>query len=142
MDLPATLERVFGNPESTSASKGITNFSTLSADINIAERKMNVSNLLLESPVIRITGNGVIGFDESINFALIAHVSGGRLGQLINTGPLHMPNVNADVPLTVTGTVESPQIRPQVGKMAKAAVQETVRGIVGGFLKKKLQQQQ
>lgn len=145
-DLPATLERVFGNPQSgnpelTSASKGNTNFSTLSADINIAERKMNVANLLLDSPVIRITGNGVIGFDESINFALVAHVSGGHLGQIINTGPLHMPNMNADIPLTVTGTVESPQVRPQIGKMAKAAVQDTVRGIVGGFLKKKIPQQ-
>ena len=38
----------------------------------------------------------------------------------------------------VTGTVESPKIRPQVGKLAKATVDQTVRGIVGGFLKKKL----
>jgi len=141
MDLPATLERAFGSSESTAASKGNTNFSTLSADINIAERKMNVTNLLLDSPAVRVTGNGVIGFDESINFALVAHVSGGRLGQVISTGPLHLPNVNADIPITVTGTVESPQVHPQIGKMAKAAVHDTVRGIVGGFLKKKVPQQ-
>jgi uncharacterized protein involved in outer membrane biogenesis len=140
LDLPATLERVFGHPESTAASKGSTNFSTLSANVNIADRQMNVSDLALESPVLRVTGSGVIGFDESINFALVAHVSGGRLGQVISTGPLHMPNVNADIPLTVTGTVQSPQVRPQIGKIAKEAVHETVRGIVGQILKKKLQQ--
>lgn len=142
LDVPATLERVFGNPDSTAATNGVTSFSNLSAAIDIGQRKMNVSDLLMESPAVRLTGNGAIGFDESINFALVAHVSGGRLGQLISTGPLHIPNVSAGVPLTVTGTVDSPQVHPQVGKIAKAAVEETVRGIVGGFLKKKLQPQQ
>jgi uncharacterized protein involved in outer membrane biogenesis len=137
VDLPATLERVFGNPQSTDAMKGSTTFSVLSADINIAERKMNIANLLLESPAVRVTGSGVIGFDQSINFALVAHVAGGRLGQVINTGPLHLPNVNADIPITVTGTVESPQVHPQIGKMAKTVVNDTVRGILGQILKKK-----
>lgn len=138
IDLPATLERVLGKLEPADGAKGSTTFSNLSADINIAAQKMNIANLLLDSPVLRVTGGGIIGFDETLDLALIAHISGGRLGEVVSTGPLHIPNMNADVPLTVTGTVESPQVHPQIGKLAKTAVQGTVKGIMGQILKKKL----
>jgi len=139
MDLLSTLEHAFGSMEETAGASGNTNFSTLSANVNIAERKMHVSDLLLDGPALRVTGSGVIGFDETINFSLVAHVSGGTLGKVLYTGPLHLPNMNADVPLTVTGTVQAPRVRPQVGKLAKQTVNQTVRGVVDQFFKKKPQ---
>lgn len=139
LDFATTLERVIGSQQSAAGAKGATPFSTLSADLTIGQSRIHVENLLLDAPTgLRITGNGVIGFDQSINFSLLAHL-GGSLARLASLGPLHLPSgVTPDVPLTVTGTVESPQVHPQIGKMAKDAIHETVRGILGGFLNKKL----
>lgn len=139
LDLPATLQRALRAQDTTDGTKGVTPFTTLSAGLSIAQSRMNVEDLALDAPGLRITGNGVIGFDQSINFALQAHVTG-SIAELVNTGPFRVPSaLAADVPLTVTGTVESPRVRPQIGKMAKDAVREAAHGLLQQFLKKHTQ---
>jgi hypothetical protein len=133
VDLPGTLERVLGQQRSADAIRGATAFDTLTSDLSIGGARINVENLVLDGSALRLTGSGVIGFDQSINFNLNARVTGG-LARLVNTGPLRLPSPNADIPLTVTGTVESPQVHPQVGKLAKSAAE----GILRNFIKKKL----
>lgn len=136
LDLPATLQRTLGTQQPTDGSKGTTQFTSLSGDVTIAQSKMNIENLLLDAPGIRLTGSGVIGFDEGLNLSLIARLTGG-LAQLVNTGPLHLPaGLNTDVPLLVTGTVDNPKVRPEIGKMVKNDLHDAVKGILGGFLKK------
>jgi len=121
LDLPATLQRAVGQ-QASAATKGVTSFESLTADLTIASEKINVDNLHLDANTLKVAGSGVIGFDQAINFKLQAHVDGG-LGRLINTGPLHLPTPSADLPLTVTGTVESPQVHPQVAKIATGAAE-------------------
>lgn len=135
MDLPATLQRVLSQNQPAEGTKGATAFDTLTAGLTMANAKVNVANLLLDGSTLRVTGDGVLGFDRSLDFKLLAHVSG-SLARLVNAGPLPLPSITADVPLTVTGTVESPVVRPQIGKMAKSAAE----GILHNLLKKKLGQ--
>ncbi|MGA2600319.1 MAG: AsmA family protein [Bryobacteraceae bacterium] len=127
LDLPATLQRALGTQQAADGSKGTTQFTSLSGDVNIAQAKMNIENLLLDAPGLHLTGSGVIGFDESINFSIVARLKEGGLAKVLD----------ADVPLLVTGTVDAPKVHPQVGKMVKSDVHAAVKDVLGGFLKKK-----
>jgi len=133
LDLLATIERALGQTgQATPGAKGTTPFNTLTADLNIGQSRIEVGNLVLDGPALRATGNGVIGFDQSLDFNLTAHVSGG-LAQMVNTVSMHSPSNDADLPVSVTGTVASPQVRPSIKKIATGVVQ----GLLDSFLKKK-----
>ena len=134
LDLVATLERALGQlQQSTAATSGATPFQTLSAELTIAQARMAVANLALDGPALRATGHGVIGFDQQLQFDLTAQVTGG-LARLVNTASvLRTPSDHAELPFTVTGTVQSPQVRPAIRKIAT----DTVKGLVDSFLNRK-----
>ena len=133
LDLLATIERALGQTQqATPGAKGATAFNTLTADLNIGQSRIEVGNLILDGPALRATGNGVIGFDQSLNFNLTAHVAG-SLARMVNTVSLRAESSEADLPISVTGTVASPQVRPSVRKIATGVVQ----GLFDSFLKKK-----
>jgi uncharacterized protein involved in outer membrane biogenesis len=118
------------HPERLLSNQGDTPFTTLAANLTIGQEKMNLDGIALDSPVLRVTGQGYIGFDQAINFALAAHVSGGVSTMVSRTG---VGGQTGGIPLTVTGTVESPQVRPAVGKM----VESVAGGLLDSLLKKK-----
>lgn len=133
LDLLATIERALGQTQqATPGAKGTTPFNTLSANLNIGQARMEVGNLLLDGPALRAEGNGVIGFDQNLNFNLNTHVSGG-VARLVNTATFQPPSNDADLPIVITGTVESPQVRPSIKKVATGVV----KGLMDSFLKKK-----
>jgi AsmA-like C-terminal region/AsmA family len=142
LDFPTTLRKVLGKAsDSTEGTPGNTAFSTLTADLTIAGKKIDVANLLMEGSTIRLTGSGVIHFDHTIEFDVVARVDSGALSRIAKIGPLHLPSISADVPLSITGTLESPKVRPKFGKLPKSAAQgaavEAVRDAVGVFVKTK-----
>src|SRR5260370_5045571 len=102
---PATLRKVLGNNSESTGTPGITSFSTVTADLTIAQRKINVANLVLDGSAIRLTGSGVIQFDHAIDFDVLAHVSPSLLSALAKIGPLHLPSISTHVPLTIPGTL-------------------------------------
>jgi len=65
---------------------------------------------------------------------LTTHVAG-NLARLVNTATFQQAQQSntADLPLTVTGTTESPRVRPSIKKIAPTVV----KGLVDSFLKKK-----
>lgn len=133
MNFLATIEHAIGQTSAaTPGAKGITAFDSLTADVKIGQLKMAVSNLSLDGPSLKADGSGVIGFDHSLHFDLTTHISG-SVAHVVNTATLHPLSDTADLPVTVTGTVESPQVRPSVKKIASGAV----KGIIDSFLKKK-----
>ena len=134
LDLLATIERALGQTnQDTDATKGATPFNTLSADLTVGQQRIDVGNLALDGPALRAEGSGVIGFDQSLNFNLTTHVAG-NLARLVNTATFQQQQSNtADLPITVTGTAESPRVRPSIKKIVPGAV----KGLVDSFLKKK-----
>ena len=134
LDLLATIERALGQTnQDTDATKGATPFNTLSADLTVGQQRIDVGNLALDGPALRAEGSGVIGFDQSLNFNLTTHVAG-NLARLVNTATFQRQQSNtADLPITVTGTAESPRVRPSIKKIVPGAV----KGLVDSFLKKK-----
>jgi uncharacterized protein involved in outer membrane biogenesis len=133
MDFVATLQRALGQTQQdTDATKGATPFHSLTADLNIAQARMDIANLVLDGPALKANGSGTIGFDQSLKFDLTAHVTG-TLANLFNTISLNPGASEADVPVSITGTVDSPRVRPQMRKMAGGAV----KGLINSFLNRK-----
>jgi len=134
LDLLASIERALGQVnQDTEGAKGTTAFNTLSADLTIGHAQIEVANLLLDGPALKAEGNGVIGFDQALNFNLVTHVSG-NLARLVNTATFQQTSSGtSDLPLTVTGTTEAPRVRPNIKKVAP----QVVKGLVDSFLKKK-----
>ena len=133
LDLLGSIQQVAQNPQQAIAGKkGANPFTTLTANLNVGQARIMVDALQLDSPALRVTGKGAINFDQAINFELIAHVTG-SLAQLLTRVGASPSAGGADLPLVVTGTLESPQVRPSVSKM----VTNVAKGLLDSFLKKK-----
>lgn len=125
------LEKIEHPEQLLTGKKSDTPFTTLSTDLAVGQSKLNLEAIQLDSPVLRVTGQGVIGFDQTLNFQLTGHLGSG--GQVLNAVSSLGQRGGGGIPVTITGTVESPQVRPAVGKM----VENVAGGLLNSFLKKK-----
>ncbi|PYT27323.1 MAG: hypothetical protein DMG58_20560 [Acidobacteria bacterium] len=133
LDLLSSIQEGIAHPqELLEGKKGATPFTTLAANMNIGQSKLNFDGIQLDSPALRVTGNGFIGFDQAINFELTAHTAGG-IGQLATRVGMGSQAGGGGIPLTVTGTVESPRVRPRVGKIVTSVAGD----LLDSFFKKK-----
>ena len=132
LDLLAHIKNAIEHPQELfTGAKGDTAFTTLVADMNVAQRTLNLDGILLDSPALKVNGKGFINFDQVINFEMAAHLLGGgtsAVAQMATGG-----SSGGGIPVSVTGTVDSPQVRPNVGKMVKNVGEE----LLGSFFKKK-----
>ena len=133
MDLLASLQQALerAQPEAPGV-RGSTPFSNLASDLNLGQARLEMSGVLLEGTGLRVNGQGTIGFDQKINFELQAQVTGAVAG-LVNRLTRRDQGQEAIVPLTVRGTLDAPQVRPNVGKLARGAAM----GLVESLLKKR-----
>ena len=132
LDLLGSIERALAHPEEAlSGEKGATPFTTLAADLGVNQRRLSVDNIQLDNPALRVNGKGTIDFDENLNFDLSAHLTGGVATPALSK--VAATSSGGGIPLTVTGTVASPKVRPSVGKM----VNNVAQGLLDSFLKPK-----
>jgi len=131
LDLLSSIQDGLQHPqELLGGKKGATPFTTLVAGMNVGQSKLNLDGIQLESPALRVTGKGFIDFDETMNFELVAHTEGGATQMLNKVAGLQ---AGGEIPVSVTGTVEAPRVRPSVGKI----VQNAAKGLLDSFFKKK-----
>ena len=132
LDLLSSIQHGIEHPgELLSGKRGATPFTTLAADMNVGQSRLNLDDIQLDSPALKVNGKGFIGFDQILNFELAAHLSGGGASPVVKQ--VAAGGQSGGIPLTVTGTVESPQVRPSVGKM----VRNVTESLVESFFKKK-----
>ena len=138
LDLLATIQRALERSQETTGEKGSTPFTTLAADFQAAQSRLNLENIVLDGAGLRVSGRGALGFDQSMHFDLNAQVSGG-VAQLFNRVAQRNSQDAATIPLTVDGTVESPRVRPNVAKVATGVATSVAKGLLDGLFKKKQQ---
>jgi uncharacterized protein involved in outer membrane biogenesis len=142
LDMVASIEKVLGQaqgvmgqaPQAADATAGATPFTKLSAGLEVGGSKIDVNDLDLEGPTLSATGRGTIGFDHELNFDLAAKVTG-NAASLVNKVAMGSQSNSATIPLTVTGTVDAPKVRPNIGKAVKQAVTEKAKGLLNSFIK-------
>lgn len=102
---------------------GSTEFQQFTTDFEIRDRQIILSGARLESQSSAVTGGGIITFDKTLNLDLMATVTG-EVARLLGGRPDASGQPVASIPVKVRGTVEDPQVRPDIGNVV-------VRGAVG-----------
>jgi uncharacterized protein involved in outer membrane biogenesis len=117
-----------------------TAFSTIESDFMIKEGIVNIQRLLADSHDFQATGNGTIGFDQSLNLALNLNLTQTMSQKIAGSSPVAkvaMKDGRLRLPLLITGTVQNPSYgldtKAFTGKV-QAQVQEKVKDAVEGLL--------
>jgi AsmA protein len=124
---------------------------TFSSTVRVAPEGIRADSLDLVVPTIgNMTGNGTVGADQALNFAMIANLSAsnspmGKIAGVVGGG-----QKGGGIPFKILGTTSKPEFVPQVGAMAgsfakgalgtmPASGQEIGKELSGLFGKKKQQ---
>lgn len=118
-----------------------TSFTRLSARVEIKHRQLLVPELALEHPATEVSGQGSVGFDQSLNFDLITSLTGDLAGRL-GGKPDSSGVAQLRVPVRVRGSVNSPKLYPDVGRMVKQKAIEKATGLLDSLLKKRTKDEQ
>ncbi len=115
---------------------GSTAFTTLSGDMKIGSARIQLDSINLESPSLGLTGRGSIGFDHTLQFALVARMRSG-LADVVTRLTGREDISRTGIPVELTGTIEQPRIRPSAGKLTPGTMNDAVDSIRRLFNRKK-----
>ena len=122
---------------------------TLSSALRVAPEGVHADNILLDVPSIgQLTGNGVIGSNQALDFKMLLKLAGGGglLGQLTNVSAGVQ---NKGIPFLITGTSSDPVFKPTLGgvvglfggagqqSQSQTGQQQGVGGLLDNLLNKK-----
>lgn len=97
---------------------GRTTFSAFKASADLKDGVATSHDLDIASPDLRITGQGTVNLlTDAIDYRVKAAILKGTAGGVL-----------ADVPLTISGTLTSPSVRPDLAELAKAGLQQALKG--------------
>ncbi|MGH7148097.1 MAG: AsmA family protein [Nitrospiraceae bacterium] len=118
-----------------------TAFSTIETDLAIKEGIINVQRLLMDSHDFQATGNGTVGFDQTLNLKVTLNLSQALSQKITGSSPaarLALTGGRLSVPLLITGTVQTPSYgldsKALTGKVQEQ-VKEKVKEAIGDLLK-------
>ncbi len=110
-------------------------FNTLIAHCTLSNGMLKNDDLRIETDFLKVHGKGTLDISsEAVNYQLAAstlsgaHAAGGGLDTL----------KGMEVPLTVTGTLANPSVRPDVEALAKGQLGNMAKQKAGELLQKKL----
>ena len=96
LDMPASIRQALASePSSGAQAAGTTAFRALTCDLSLTQSRLDLTALVFDSPALKCTGKGTIGFDRVMHFDLSATAGG-----------------DAERPIVLEGTLDRPQIRP------------------------------
>ena len=113
---------------------GQTSYTRFQTHFQIGGQRVELSDLALENPTSQTTGQGYLTFSEQMSFDLVSKVSG-PLAQLLGGRPDASGQLHAQVPVRVRGTMDSPRVAPDVGRIAVDQLKQKA----GSFLDRLLQ---
>lgn len=134
---------------------------TASSGLRVAPEGIRADNILLDVPAIgSLTGSGVIGNNNSLDFKMLLKVSSTAGSLLGSLGSVSTSLEKKGLPFLIQGTTQNPKFLPALGKAGLADTllgaaqgkqgdqantqnqqKQDLKGILGGILKKKKPQQ-
>ena len=130
---------------------------TVSSALRVAPEGIRADNIVIDVPSIgTLTGNGVIGSNNSLDFKMLMKLSKTSGGMLANISPVSTALQNKGVPFLIQGTTQNPKFLPVIGNQVQGLKQtllgtvqgnqangqqgqqkQDLKGLLGGFLGKK-----
>ncbi|MFL6602021.1 MAG: AsmA family protein [Steroidobacteraceae bacterium] len=128
-------------PQRTGAAR--TAFNTLEANGTLDKSVLRIDDLQIATDFLKVHGRGTLDtVTEAINYQLVTSVNKLPANGIPAAG--HDAGVgldalrSVDVPLTITGTLSSPTVRPDIEALAKGKLGQEVQQKAGDLVKKKL----
>lgn len=118
------------------SSSGRTRFDTFKASADLKDGVASSRDLTIVSQNLRVTGQGTVNLATNA----ISYQAKATILKEAPTAHAAPGAVLADIPLTITGTLTSPQVRPDLAGIAKARVQQELDKNKGQ-LQQKLEEQ-
>ena len=116
------------------AASGQTNYTRFQTHFQVGSQRLELSDIALENPTSQTSGQGYLTFNEEMSFDLVSKVTG-PIAQLLGGQPDASGQRHAQVPVRIRGTMDSPRVAPDVGRMAVDQLKQKA----GGFLDRLLQ---
>ena len=116
-------------------------FSTTETDLAIKEGIIHVQRLLIDSHDFQATGNGTIGFDQTLHLTLTLNLSQALSQKISGLSPvarLALAEGRVKVPLLITGTVQAPSYgldSKDLSGKAQEQVKEKLKEAIGDLFK-------
>jgi AsmA protein len=113
---------------------GETSFVRFFSRWQIGNRRLLMSDILMESGSSSLSGEGFLTFDHALNFDLMTTLTGPlavNLGGKSNAKGL----TAAQIPVKVSGTLAAPKVRPDIAQAAKQQVEERVTDLLDSLFK-------
>lgn len=128
---------------------------TVSSAVRVAPEGIRADNIVIDVPSMgSLTGNGVIGNNNSLDFKMLLKLSSSAGSAIAGLQQVSTALQNKGVPFLIQGTTQNPKFVPAFGSDVKGLGQSLlgaaqggktngqqnapdVKGILGGFLKKK-----
>jgi AsmA protein len=120
-------------------------FSTLETDFTIRQGILTLQKLLADSHDFQATGNGTVGFDQSLNLAVNLNLAQGlsqKIAGSSTVAKVAMKDGRLRLPLTITGTLQTPayglDTKAFTGKLQEQAqekAKEAIEGVLQGRTK-------
>ncbi len=115
---------------------GETDFTKFRTGFQVAGGKFQLSNLALENAKSKTTGQGYLTFEQEMSLDLETQVTG-QLATLLGGKPDSAGQIQAMVPVKVRGTVPSPKVYPDLGRMVRGRATEAATGLLDRLLQPK-----
>ena len=117
-------------------------FSIIETDFMIKQGLVNIQRLLADSHDFQATGNGTVGFDQTLNLAVNMNLTPALSQKIAGSSPVvkvALKDGRLRLPLLITGTMQNPsytldtkaltgKIQEQAQEKAKSAVEGLLRG--------------
>ena len=106
---------------------------TFSSALRVAPEGIKADNIVLDVPSLgTVTGNGVIGGDNSLDFKMLLKPSGGASNMLGSLTGLSASAQSKGLPFLIEGKTSNPVFRPALGGAVAGSLQDSLLGAVGG----------
>jgi AsmA protein len=118
-------------------------FNTLQANGTLDKSVLRIDDLQIATDFLKVHGRGTLDtVTEAINYQLVTSVNklpaNGATTASNDAGAGLDALRSVDVPLTITGTLSSPTVRPDIEALAKGRLGQEVQQKAGDLVKKKL----
>jgi AsmA protein len=121
-----------------------TNFNALQMNGGLDKGVLRIDDLRMDTDFLKVHGKGTLDtITEAINYQLVAAVNklpaANGPSTSVPAGGGGLDALGAvEVPLTITGTMSSPTVRPDIAALAKGKLGQEVQQKAGDLVKKKL----
>jgi AsmA protein len=105
---------------------------TVSSGLRVAPEGIRADNIVIDVPSIgSLTGNGVIGSNNSLDFKMLMKLSSSAGSMLGNLTSVSTALQNKGIPFLIQGTTQNPKFLPAIGNEVKG-LKETLLGAAQG----------